>query len=68
MYNKHHNCNANCVNKSNKKTIITIIACLFLVFAIFSYTIIYRIDHVAALDSNKYHEAVDKYLNTETYH
>jgi hypothetical protein len=65
---KYHNCNAKQANKSNKNTIITILACLAFIFGIFSYTIIYKIDHVVAMDSHKYHEAVDKYLNTETYH
>ena len=51
----------------NKKLIMTIIACTIFVFSIFFYTIIYRIDHVTAIDKKKYHEAVDKYLNTESY-
>lgn len=54
--------------KNHKKILITIIACLCFVFTVFFYTVTYRIDHVTALDSAKYHQAKDKYMNTESYH
>lgn len=66
MSDSKHYVHNNQALKSNK-TIVTIIACFIFVLAVFSYTIIYRIDHVTAMDSSEYHKARDKYLNSETY-
>lgn len=54
-------------NKSNKNIILTIIACMLFILTVFFYTVIYRINHVTAMDSKVYHEARDKYLNTDSY-
>lgn len=56
------------MHRSNKHTILTILACLFFVISIFAYTVTYRISHVTAIDSTKLHQAKDKYMNTESYH
>lgn len=53
---------------SNRNIIISILLCIAFIISVFSYTIIYRIDHVTAIDRTKYHQAVDEYLNTESYH
>lgn len=59
--------NPNYRKKLPKNIIFTILSCIFFILFTFSYTIIYKINHVAAMDSSKYHQAIDKYMSTDSY-
>lgn len=65
---EHNMPNVNYKSKSNKNVIPTLLACIAFILAVFSYTIITKKKHVTAMDSQQYHQAIDKYMTSDSYH
>ncbi len=55
------------LNKLNIRSTLTLLVCVLFIITMFVYTIKNRIYQVTAIDSQKYHDAVNKFIVSTDY-